>query len=189
MRLVLYTIAAIAAAEQKCGPPPDAALQNKVDESKWCLDVAPSDLWACEAAIQRRLLSLPPLRHGCAFAAPSTTAVTVGSRNTVPHAQTWADLRWASYAQGVFRLHDPSGALFRGATLFIQGAVTELGCLCSNSTNLVVRLATVKTRGLCYETARRMQLVVRTMTLSRTHRFAGARAGRKEGGRKEGRKT
>ena len=121
MRLVLYTIAAIAAAEQKCGPPPDAALQNKVDESKWCLDVAPSDLWACEAAIQRRLLSSPPLRHGCAFAAPSTTAVTVGSRNTVPHAQTWADLRWASYDQGLFRLHDPSGALFRGATAAARG--------------------------------------------------------------------
>ena len=64
--------------------------------------------------MQRRLLGSSTPRHGCDAAAPSTTAVAVGSRDTVPHAQTWADLRWASYEAGSFLLHDPSGALFRG---------------------------------------------------------------------------
>ena len=108
-RLVLYSIAALAAAQLQCGPPPD---DTGTEGEDWCATAAPRDLWACEAAMQRRLLGSSTPRHGCDAAAPSTTAVAAGSRDTVPHAQTWADLRWASYEGGTFLLHDPSGALF-----------------------------------------------------------------------------
>ena len=101
-RLVLSSIAALAAAQLQCGPPPD---DTGTEGEDWCATAAPRDLWACEAAMQRRLLGSSTPRHGCDAAAPSTTAVAVGSRDTVPHAQTWADLRWASY-EGGFLLHD-----------------------------------------------------------------------------------
>ena len=117
-RLVLSSIAALAAAQLQCGPPPD---DTGTEGEDWCATAAPRDLWACEAAMQRRLLGSSTPRHGCDAAAPSTTAVAVGSRDTVPHAQTWADLRWASYEGGSFLLHDPSGALFRGATATARG--------------------------------------------------------------------
>ena len=117
-RLVLSSIAALAAAQLQCGPPPD---DTGTEGEDWCATAAPRDLWACEAAMQRRLLGSSTPRHGCDAAAPSTTAVAVGSRDTVPHAQTWADLRWASYEGGAFLLHDPSGALFRGATATARG--------------------------------------------------------------------
>ena len=131
MRALVALIVAHACRAQRCRAPPDGAAFARA--ARWslqngtsCFGVAPRDLWACEEAVQRALdpTNLPP-EDGCAVAGPKTTALRTGSRDTVPNAQTWSSLRWASYEARAFVVHDPAAALFRGAVCDAPGACRD----------------------------------------------------------------
>ena len=81
-RFVVVALAALAAG---CGPPPEA---ETPDVDTFCR-TAPQR-WACEAATQRALGAVFDTNDGCGLPAPAVTAVTTGSRDTAPSAQTWS---------------------------------------------------------------------------------------------------
>ena len=131
MRALVVALVAHACRAQRCRAPPDGAAFARA--ARWslqngtsCFGVAPRDLWACEEAVQRALdpTNLAP-EDGCAVAGPKTTALRTGSRDTVPNAQTWSSLRWASYEGRAFVVHDPAAALFRGAVCDAPGACRD----------------------------------------------------------------
>ncbi|KAH8049094.1 hypothetical protein JL722_12094 [Aureococcus anophagefferens] len=131
MRALVVALVAHACRAQRCRTPPDGAAFARA--ARWslqngtsCFGVAPRDLWACEEAVQRALdpTNLPP-EDGCAVAGPKTTALRTGSRDTVPNAQTWSSLRWASYEGRAFVVHDPAAALFRSAVCDAPGACRD----------------------------------------------------------------
>ena len=128
MRSWFVAAAAVTAADAagRCAGPPDGSEFVKrtrfsltANGSWWCASLGGPDLYACEEAVQRALLgaAAAPARHGCDLAAPAASAVAVGSRDTVPNGQTWAAVRWATYAGGRVLVHDPAGALFGAARL------------------------------------------------------------------------
>ncbi|KAH8047724.1 hypothetical protein JL721_12138 [Aureococcus anophagefferens] len=128
---LVVALVAHACRAQRCRTPPDGAAFARA--ARWslqngtsCFGVAPRDLWACEEAVQRALdpTNLQP-EDGCAVAGPKTTALRTGSRDTVPNAQTWSSLRWASYEGRAFVVHDPAAALFRGAVCDAPGACRD----------------------------------------------------------------
>ncbi|KAJ1455301.1 hypothetical protein M885DRAFT_617174 [Pelagophyceae sp. CCMP2097] len=57
---------------------------------------------------------------------PRSSSLATGTRDTVPNAQTWSSLRWASYERGRFLVHDPDEALCRVALGPPQGGDGEL---------------------------------------------------------------
>lgn len=82
-RFVVVALAALAAG---CGPPPEA---ETPDVDTFCR-TAHTQRWACEAATQRALGAVFDTNDGCGLPAPAATAVTTGSRDTAPSAQTWS---------------------------------------------------------------------------------------------------
>lgn len=124
--VAIATLLSIAGA-RRCRAPPDGSAFPAVTKDVSCGGLGRGELYACEEAVQRLHLGASALAasDGCDAVAPGSSIVRVGSRDTVPNAQTWSEVEWASYEGSRFLLHDPTRSLFRAARG--DGASVEAG--------------------------------------------------------------